>query len=286
MKALQFKTFLKAMVCLSLIFVLDSCNQNVPSDKLELEPTDVNEDYNGLYGYVADDVSSPKKVNKLPSDLKIIKTANVKYKVKNVDLATRKIKAHTIQLNAYISDLRFENNLYSIENRFTVKVPQENFDILMDSINNVAEFVVFENITTKDVSEEYLDLETRLKTKKEVRKRYEDILRSKAKTVEEILTTEEKLRIIQEEIESAQGRLNYLTNKVAYSTIQVNLYEEVSYKEEPITYTKSFLSKTKEGLKFGWDLIESIILSIIYIWPVILFGTIVFLWVRKRKARK
>lgn len=46
----------------------------------------------------------------------------------------------------------------------------------MDSINSVVEFVEFENITTKDVTEEYIDLETRLKTKQEVKQRYEDIL--------------------------------------------------------------------------------------------------------------
>jgi hypothetical protein len=284
MKAIQFKTLLKVISCLGL-FVLVSCNQYEPNTKVSLESSDINEDYSG-FTYTAVETTAKSKTGMVPADLKIIKTADVKYKVNNVELATKQIKLFTMQLNAYISDLRFQNNLYNIENRFTIKVPQNYFEELMDSINNVAAFIEFENIATKDVTEEYLDLETRLKTKKEVRARYEDILRSKAKTVEEVLATEEKIRLIQEEIESSQGRLKYLTNKVAYSTIQVNLYEEVTYKEEPISYTKSFLSKTKEGLTFGWNLIESIVLAIIYVWPIMLLGTVAFLWLRKRNAKK
>ena len=80
----------------------------------------------------------------------------------------------------------------------------------MDSINNSVEFIDYENITTKDVTEEYIDLESRLNTKLEVKQRYESILRKQAKTVKDILATEEKLQIIQEEIESVQGRLKYL----------------------------------------------------------------------------
>ena len=121
---------------------------------------------------------------KMPKDLKIIKSAKARYKVSHVKMTMRKIKLLAGKYDAYISDLRFENNLYSVENRFTIKVPQQHFNVLMDSINNVVEFVEYENITTKDVSEEYLDLETRLKTKQEVKQRYETILRKNAKTVE------------------------------------------------------------------------------------------------------
>ncbi|MBQ0740603.1 DUF4349 domain-containing protein, partial [Aquimarina celericrescens] len=89
-----------------------------------------------------------------------------------------------------------------------------NFDIVLDSICKTAEFVDFKNISTIDVTEEYVDITSRLKTKVEVKQRYETILRTKAKTVEDILMAEEKLSKLQEEIESAQGRLKYLGSKV------------------------------------------------------------------------
>jgi hypothetical protein len=219
---------------------------------------------------------------KAPADLKIIKSANARYKVKNVKVATEHIKNIAVAYEAYVSDLRFQNNLYQIENRFTIKVPQQYFDVLLDNIGGAVEFVEFENITTQDVTEEYIDLQSRLKTKLEVKARYEEVLRKNAKTVEDILATEDKLRIIQEEIEATQGRLKYLSSKVAYSTIQVDLYETVNYKKEPENYTRTFLSKTKDGFTFGWTIIETVVLALVHIWPLLLIGIILVVFVRRR----
>jgi hypothetical protein len=198
-----------------------------------------------------------------------------------VKIATGQIRRIVLQYDAYISDLRYENNLYQKQNRFTIKVPQQHFDIIMDSIGKVVEFVEYENITTKDVTEEYIDLQGRLATKLEVKKRYEEILRKNARTVEDILKTEEKLRVLQEEIESAQGRLKYLTNKVAYSTIQIDLYETVEYTEEPTSYKKTFGDKSKDALSFGWKMIESILLFFIHIWPLLLLGIVLVVVLRR-----
>jgi len=222
----------------------------------------------------------------IPKELKIIKSASVKYKVVHVKNASQRINKMVQQFNGYLSDQRFENNLYQKENRFTIKVPNQYFASLLDSIVDVAEFVDYENITSQDVTEEYVDLQSRLKTKLEVKQRYATILRKSAKTVKDILATEEQLGLIQEEIELVQGRLNYLSNKVTYSTIQVELYETVDYKEEPESYSRTFFSKVKEGFSFGWELIESIILGVVYIWPLLLIGFLVFFVVKKKYRKK
>jgi hypothetical protein len=217
------------------------------------------------------------------ADLKIIRSANVKYKVKNIKASTKDINNFIESLQGYISDLSFENNLYRKSTVFTIKIPQTKFNTVMDSIVKFADFIDYETITSKDVSEEFIDLETRLKTKIEVKKRYETILRKRAKTVKDILATEEKLRVIQEEIEAAQGRLKYLTNKVSLSTIKVNLYETVTYKEEPKSYTKTFFTKIKNSFSVGWEIVEIIFISLITIWPLLLIGLgILFYFKRKR----
>jgi chromosome segregation ATPase len=219
----------------------------------------------------------------VPKNLKIIKSAKTRYKVTSVKDAIARIKKHAKEYEGYISDLQFQNNTYRIESQFTIKIPQENFDAMMDSINNSVEFVDYENITTKDVTEEYIDLETRLKTKTEIKERYEAILRKQAKTVKDILETEDKLRVIQEEIESSKGRLNYLKNRISFSTVQIELYETVDYKEHPTAYNKSFWAKTKEGLSNGWDVVSNLALIIINIWPIVLLILVVLLVIKKRK---
>lgn len=286
MNAIVLKSKIKLIVIFCMLIFVMSCNHNANyKENVSLATTDIKDDYEVVSDEAQTALQSEVGISQVPADLKIIKSANARYKVENVKTATRKIKRIAQSYGAYISDLRFENNLYQKENRFTIKIPQQHFDTMMDSIGFMVEFVEYENITTKDVTEEYIDIQTRLETKKEVKARYEMILRKNAITVEDILTTEDKLRIIQEEIESAQGRLKYLTNKVSYSTIQIDLYETVAYKEEPESYSKTFFAKGKEGLTYGWHIIESLILALIYVWPLVIIGTVLFFVIRK-KIRK
>lgn len=277
------KWMFKILVVSTGIIYLTSCKQESYSEKLSPSSVEISKEYDALPESEFSDSQSPQ----FPRNLKIIKSANVKYKVKNVKMATKTIKRMAHKYDAYISDLRFENSLYQIQNRFTVKIPQHHFDAVLDSIVKVAEFVDYEDITSDDVTEQYIDLQSRLNTKLEVKKRYETVLRKRAKTVKDILATEEKLRVIQEEIEAAQGKLNYLINKVAYSTVQIDLYETVDYKEQPVVYTKTFWSKSKEGVAFGWNLIETLFLGLLYIWPLLITLILtLFLWKRSRKKTK
>jgi len=288
MNAYSFKTKFNYTIIISLtLLIIFSCSphESKMKEAVVISDVSVKEDY----GAVSDE--NPDKINtietnKVLNQLKIIKSADVKYKVKNVKQHTDLIKKHIAPYNAYISDLRFLNNSRKKENRFIIKIPSQYFDAVIDSISKNVEFVDYENITTKDVSEEYVDLQTRLKTKEEVKERYEAVLRKKATKVEDILLAEDKIRVIQEEIEAAKGRLNYLSNKVSFSTIEVNLYETVDYKEEPISYHKTFGSKTKEGFQFGWKIVENFFLGIIHIWPFLLIGFGLLLFFKKRKTSK
>nr|WP_299383554.1 DUF4349 domain-containing protein [Allomuricauda sp.] len=277
MKAIVLNRLMKFSIGVLTLVYLGSCNDNSYKENAMAQPVDLTEEF---------EVVQTEFKSNTPKDLKIIKSAKVRYKVKKVQLATEQIKQITAQHEGYISDMRFDNNLYNLENRFTIKVPNCSFDNLLDSISKVAEFIEYENITTKDVTEEFIDIEARLKTKLEVKERYETILKENAKTVKDILATEEKLRVLQEEIESAQGRIKYLSNKIAYSTIQVDLYETVNYKEEPSSYEKSFWSRGKDGLVFGWNFVENVVLAIIHIWPLLIIGAIIFFLVRNRRIQK
>ena len=69
---------------------------------------------------------------------------------------------------------------------------------------------------------------------------------------------------------------------MAFSTIQVDLYETVEYKEEPLQYKKTFFNEIKVGFIAGWDIVKSIFIGVIYIWPIILIVIMVVLIIRKR----
>lgn len=281
MKAKQFYFKFKTRIILLMCFLILSCYENATPYVADSEIAEIN----SKPGIVNFEVEQKSKLQALPKDLKIIKSARVKYKVNSVKSSTHVFKSLITNYQGYVSDLKFQNDSYRKENTFTIKIPAEHFDTIIDSIGKQVEFIDFEEVSTKDVSEEYIDISKRLKTKIEVRDRYETILRKKAQTVEDIVKVEEKLRRIQEEIESAQGRLNYFNNKIAYSTIHISLYETVTYKETPETYEKGFVSKAKLGLNFGWNLIETLFVSLIYVWPFVLL-VILFIVLRKKRIRR
>ncbi|WP_430967277.1 DUF4349 domain-containing protein [Spongiimicrobium sp. 2-473A-2-J] len=272
------------MGLLIMILILAGCNQSPKTDMnsvVNLEHVDETYESNAISEET--DVTASNQESSALRNLKIIKNAQCRFKVKNVDSVTTLARTIIGKHDGYMSNMQFKNTLHELENRFTVRIPQQHFESVLRELTDLAEFVDFTNITTTDVSEEYIDLQTRLRTKLKVKARYDDILRSKAKTVEDILMAEEKLRILQEEIEAAQGRLKFLGNKVSLSTIQIDLYETVAHRKEPEIYTRTFISKVRESFVFGLDMIEGLFLALLHIWPLLLITTGVVFYIRYRK---
>lgn len=232
--------------------------------------------------------SDPKNET-VPIPRQIIKTAEYRIKVKNVEKSSRSINALAEEFGGFVSSSELTNSSYEITNNITIRVPAGQFDSLLNAIGGEAVFTNYRRISSQDVTEEFVDIETRLKTKKEVRDRYEEILRKKAKTVEEVLKAEELIRVIQEEIEAKEGRLRYLRNQVAMSTIHLEIYQEIEYRAEPAVYRKSFGSKLLNALENGWELVQVLVLGFISIWPLVLIGGLIVWkwgWVKNRVRRK
>jgi hypothetical protein len=305
MNAITLKQNVKSYLLVFLFLISMSCNTSADykNDVIALEKVDIRDDYDGVEDTKTNadfksDIATKNQgltsykptVNmesNIPKNLKIIKTASTKYKVKNIEKALADIKDVMYLNGGYISELRYDKNYQEKQNRFTIKIPKENFDIMLDGIQKFAEETDFVNISTTDVTEKYMDIQTRLKTKLEVKERLEAVLRKNAKTVKDILATEGQLRVIQEEIEAAQGKIKYMSSRVAFSTIQVEIYETITYKEQPATYEKGFFAKAKEGLLAGWYFIQNLAIGVLYVWPIILlliFGIVFYR--RWRKAKK
>ncbi|MCB0479619.1 MAG: DUF4349 domain-containing protein [Crocinitomicaceae bacterium] len=219
-------------------------------------------------------------VPKMEIDAKIIKTANMKFQVDDVDMTTNKISSILKTKGAYISDMNQSKNRNHFYSELTIRVPNLYFDDLLMELSLTGEKVDYKRVSSQDVTEEYVDIQTRLKTKKEVKKIYEEILRSKAKTVAEVLDTEEKLRRIQEEIEVQEGRMRYLKNQVNMSTIYLTIYEEGVNLDE-VASKRKFSERATSGFEAGWAAILNVVVAMTYAWPGILITLIVIIWKRK-----
>jgi hypothetical protein len=223
--------------------------------------------------------SGKEQTVKIPA--KIIKTASVEIQVKNSEESHQRIAAILNKYNAYFASDNRSTSSYRIDNNLCIRVPSQHFDNLLAEIMKEAIYTNYKNITAEDVTSQFVDTEARLKTKKEVEQRYLALLRD-AKKVQDILDIEDKLRIIREEIEVAEGKLKLMKDQVDYSTINLNMYENLAYTPEPET---GFLSDLFEAFIRGWRGLVDFFVGLVRIWP---FLTIIAILsaIAVRKLRK
>lgn len=209
---------------------------------------------------------------------KLIKEANLSYEVNELDSTQFQIEQAVKEYGGYISS---EERYFSYDREnisVTARIPVKHFeDFLSASTAGVEEF---ENrtISAQDVTEEYVDVEARIKTKKEVEQQYITLL-DKAQNVTEIMEIERELGYIREEIESAEGRLKFLANSSAYSTIHLTAFKIV---EVPSKYSTKF----SNSFNAGWDGFVMLFVGLTALWPFFIVGTITFFIIRAYRRKK
>ncbi len=221
------------------------------------------------------------------TERKLIKTANIQFEIEEIEPAIKEVEALVEGKKGIIISNNLENNTYRISQSFTIRVPNNHFDTLVEGLASIAVVLDSKEINAQDVTEEFVDVTARLKAKKQIENRYLSIL-EQAKSVADILEVEKKLGEIREEIEATEGRLRYLQNQVALSTINLYVYQRLEQKIN--TLAPSFLERVGKGLSSGWTYFLDFLVGLSYSWPFILIGLVLIFfirkWIVKRRARK
>ena len=243
--------------------------------------------------YAESEEETTKDISNLPSGSKheesiiipekIIKTASVGIEIEDYKTKIITIREIVKANNAYISTEDEKNYSNSIYNNIIVRVKSEDFEKLIELLTNEALKVTYKNINSQDVTEEFVDIAARLKTKREVEKRYTEILKQ-AKTIREILDIEEELRQIREEIEAKEGRLKHIDDRANYSTVSLFYYELLDYKYIP-QKNPGFFERLAKALHSGWTGLVTILIGIFYLWPLWLVLGIGFYFFRRYLKR-
>lgn len=168
---------------------------------------------------------------KIDQDLrKLIKDANLRFRTNDNQETYSLINNSLKDFGAYIS----EENTFNYSDRtgfdLTIRVPAERFDMFLDFIVANVDIKKLNNksIHIKDVTEEFIDIQARIKIKKESEQKLTDLLKN-AKNLSETLEIQKQLTDLRADIESSEGRLKYLTEQVNYSTVRISFYENVKY---------------------------------------------------------
>jgi hypothetical protein len=220
-------------------------------------------------------------------DKKIIKTASVNLEVKDYNTYYTYLREKIRNMGGYVAQEEQTQSDYKIENSMTIKVPVDQFDIAVVQLTNAVQKINERKITSQDVTTEVVDTRSRMEAKKQVRQRYMDLL-GQAKNMEEILNVQSRINGVQEEIESAAGRIDYLSHSSVFSTINLTYYQVLNStaKETDVNINPSFGEKIKDAFKTGWEIVSNLFVAIITIWPLLLGSFFVFLLYKKLRVQK
>ena len=210
----------------------------------------------------------------------IIKTAHLTFETKDPEATHKKILTLTKDHKGFVQSDHSGKDYGRINFNLVIRVPTENFQSVIDGISDGEEYFDQKEISRQDVTEEFVDLQARLKAKRQLEERYLQLLKQ-AKSVKEMLEIERELSNIREEIEAKEGRLQYLQNKVSLSTIYINFYKTTRSKGVSLSYGQKMIN----ALKGGWNGISVFFLGVLYIWPLLLIIGILILILRRYLKR-
>ena len=217
-------------------------------------------------------------------DKKIIKTAELKVEVKDFKSYTDKVHQTVKQFGGYIAQEEQHLSDEKSENTISIKVPVAQFEDMMNQLPGGDVKVMERKITSEDVTGEVVDTKSRLEAKKQMRLKYLDFLKQ-SKNMEEVLQVQNEINGIQEEIESASGRVGYLTHQAAFSTINLTFYQPMAgYK--PTTDAPSFGTRIATAFKSGAAWVGELFVGLISIWPLLLVITVLVAGWKKMRSPK
>ena len=219
---------------------------------------------------------------RVETEQKIIKTARLAFETKDPVSTHEKILRLTKENKGFVQSDQSGKGYGRINYNLVIRVPADNFQGVIDGISDGVDYFDQKEVSRKDVTEEFVDLQARLNAKRKLEERYLQLLK-RAKNVKEMLEIERELSGIREEIEAKEGRLQYLQNKVSLSTIHIEFYKTTTTKGVSMSYSQKMMN----ALRGGWNGISVFFLGILYIWPLLLiFALLIYILRRYIKLVK
>jgi len=240
------------------------------------------------------------------SSRKFIRTAELKFKVKNVIRATYKIEDIAIRFGGFVSytnlssnmdylnikriseDSSLESTHFTVVNTMTLRVPNTRLDSTLKAIAPLVEYLDYRIIKADDIGLQILANRLTENRISKHEKRMEKAIENQGKKLNETTDAEENLYNKREAADNAMISGLSLLDQVNYSTVNLSLYQRQEVKNELIANDKSIESyepgfgiKLLESMKGGWSIIEAVILFIVQMWGLILFGVAIFFLYKK-----
>lgn len=242
---------------------------------------------------------------------KFIRTADLKFKVKNVIHSTYDIENITLKNGGFVTytnltshidyvntvktskDSSLEITHFTMLNNMVIRVPNTLLDTTLREIARNIHFLDYRVIKADDVALQLLSNSLTQKRIAKAENRLTNAIDNRGKKLKETTQAEELLLDKQEQADNAMISNLSLKDKIEYSTITLELYQSQNQKYQPIANAKTIADyephlgiKIWDSLQFGWTILEGIFLVIVKLWAVILAVILGFIMYKKYKKTK
>jgi len=159
----------------------------------------------------------------------------------------------------------------TLDIKLVVRVPSNQFGRAFDEIKKLAGNTPSEQVTSQDVTEDFIDLEARIKTQKALEVQFLEIMRQ-AHKIADALEVQRQIAEVRTEIEKLEGRKRFLENRSSLSTINVNIQTP----KPVITVTQtgfghSLREAVSDSVTLAADMVLGFARFVIMLVPVLLF---------------
>lgn len=239
------------------------------------------------------DKTDNSQANNAAVERKIIKNAELVFEVSAPEEYQRKISSIAEAKGGYVvssdssqqggSETRPPYNIVKI----VLRVPSAKFD---ETVNEIKASGVGtakqEKITGRDVTEEFIDVEARLRSMKAEEAQILEVLK-RANTINDILTVRQQLASIRQQIESLEGRLRYLQNQTSFSTVTVTLQQPGTYVVSPTGFFYRLKNAMGDGLNAAAEVVLFLVRAVLALLPLgVIVAIPTFFLVRYFKRRR
>ncbi len=233
-----------------------------------------------------EETGAPAGANLPPLERMIIKNAQIVLEVDDTSTAIGQLEGLAAAAGGYVQSVQTHSRPVTIwtdegpkeEERLwgsvVLVVPADQFEVTLQRLRQMGRQVVAESVSSQEVTEEYVDLQARVRNLEETIDRLRTFL-DQAKTVTEALQVDRELRQLEAERERLLGRMRYLEQRSAFSTIAVELQPYVPPPPTP-TPTPTPTSGWDPGQTAGqaWSVLKALLIALanLAIWVGIVLG--------------
>ncbi len=164
---------------------------------------------------------------------KVIKNADLSIVVKDPQKSMDAISAMAEELGGYVVSSNIYQTTYGPNDTRTpagsvaIRIPAEKLNDVLERVKKDAVEVTSENISGQDVTDQYVDLTSRLAAKQAAEKKLTEIMEAATKT-EDVMAVYAQLQQVQTDIEVLKGQIKFIDQSVAMSSVNINLTAEAS----------------------------------------------------------